>query len=187
VHVRRTDLFTALPVEKHTRDAEFERFVDERMLASDKCNIFVAADNAESQTKLSERCGSRGRVHKTIRPSGALRQTALRDAVVDLFVCAAATDGFMGSHGSSFSDAIRSLRVMQGRASMAEHRPPPPPPPPLHAATPPPPPPKAVMEAVIKAHETVKGKSTARLVVAPPAVHAPGAGNGARVDVDALD
>ena len=40
-------------------------------------------------------------MHMHIQASGSLRQTGLQEAVIDLFVCAAATDGFMGSNGSS--------------------------------------------------------------------------------------
>jgi len=131
VHVRRTDLHTALPKELHTKDGDFERFVDAcrgggggGVTGGDVCNVFIAADNAHSQATLASYCGERARIHRPIRPSSALRQTTLLDAVVDLYVCAAATDGFCGSHGSSFSDAIRSLRILNGRCdSWAEHRP----------------------------------------------------------------
>jgi len=168
MHIRRTDLFTALPVHKHTPAAAFEHFAD----AHTKANVFIAADNAESQHWMCEHCGGRARVHKPIQASGSLRQTGLQEAVIDLFVCAAATDGFMGSNGSSFSDAIRSLRVLQGLATMAEHRPPPTGPWTLSSTTaataavtslhsqpavaPPPTPPLAVMKAVKAAH----GKGT---------------------------
>lgn len=112
MHVRRTDLHTALPASEHTRDGEFEAFADARPTG---CNIYVATDNAPSQRHFCERYGGAARVQKPIEPSGSLRQTALREAVVDLFTCAAAPDGFKGSHGSSFSDAIRCLRRVQGR------------------------------------------------------------------------
>ena len=115
VHVRRTDLHTWLPVSQHTRDTDFEGFLDDR--ARTGAQLYLAADNAETQRRFLERYGERMHVHQHIRSSGSLRQTTLRDAVIDMLVCAVATDGFMGSHGSSYSDAIRHLRTMQGRSN----------------------------------------------------------------------
>ena len=40
--------------------------------------------------------------------------------MVDIFVCAAATNGFMGSYYSSFSDAIRHIRSLQGKSNKAD-------------------------------------------------------------------
>lgn len=124
MHVRRTDLFTAVPASQHTQDAEFEAWADslvprvnERRAPRHKDGvcIFVATDNAETQQRFLSTYGDAAKVHKRIKPSGALRQTALAEAVVDLFVCAAASLGFMGSHYSSYSDAIRFLRAAHGK------------------------------------------------------------------------
>ena len=70
MHIRRTDLFTALPAQKHTPAAAFEHFAD--ALTSAKANVFIAADNAESQRWMSEHCGGRARVHKPIQASDFL-------------------------------------------------------------------------------------------------------------------
>jgi hypothetical protein len=110
LHVRRTDLHTALPVALHTRDSDFDAFADSR---PEGACIYVATDNAQSQRRYLERYGDACKVHARIQPTAALRQTPLHEAVVDMFVCAAATDGFFGSHGSSFSDAIRFLRAVR--------------------------------------------------------------------------
>lgn len=125
MHVRRTDLFTAIPATEHTKDSEFEAWADgyvpranERRAPkhSEGMRLFVATDNAETQQHFLSLYGSTtAKVQQPIKVSGALRQTGLVEAVVDLFVAAAAPDGFMGSHYSSFSDAIRFLRLTQGR------------------------------------------------------------------------
>ena len=69
---------------------------------------------------LHARYGARVRVGKAIAAQpGALRQTSLKDAVLDLLVCAGSR-AFMGSHGSSFSDAIVHLRATRGRTTVAD-------------------------------------------------------------------
>ena len=124
IHVRRTDLFTAIPASQHTKDSEFDAWADALVPRVNErkgpqhvegAKVFVATDNADTQARFRKQYGEAAMVHKPIKPSGNLRQTPLSDAVVDLFVSAAAPDGFMGSHYSSFSDAIRFLRAIQGR------------------------------------------------------------------------
>ena len=57
---------------------------------------------------------------KRFRSSSALRQTSLRDAVTDIFVCAAADGPFKGSWTSSFSDTIYRIRQAHARAHPAD-------------------------------------------------------------------
>lgn len=129
MHVRRTDLYTAVPASEHTTDSEFEAWADslvpranERRAPKhlDGMRIYVATDNADTQQRFLSLYGDAAKVHKPIKTSGALRQTGLAEAVVDLFVSAAAPDGFMASYYSSFSDAIRFLRACQGRPGARE-------------------------------------------------------------------
>ena len=110
-HIRRTDmtLFGRLP--PGTTDAEVEAFLD----AHAAHRVYVATDCGETYARFTS-----GRYASRCMPTeregwrpGALRQTSLREAAVDLYVCAAAAH-FCGSRGSSFSDVIESLRLAQG-------------------------------------------------------------------------
>lgn len=123
VHVRRTDL--SKQSGESTADAEFEAFLDKHASSADGGRVgeraaYVATDNAATQARLAERLGARGRVYKRIDPHApGLRHTPVADAVVDLFVCAAA-GVFKGTRGSTFSDAIWMLRSASGRACDAD-------------------------------------------------------------------
>ena len=124
IHVRRTDLYTALSPSEHTSDEEFESFADRSVglsIGGGK-RLYVATDNGETQARFLTRYDEGVCVvHKKIEnKQGALRQTGLAEAVVDIFVCAAATNGFMGSYYSSFSDAIRHIRSLQGKSNKAD-------------------------------------------------------------------
>ena len=112
-HIRRTDHWTAgITEEQQTSDASFERFF-ERHVASDA--LFLATDNADTQRRFARRFGSSSKPlhHKPIASRVDLRQTEVRDAVIDLFCCAGARV-FAGSYGSSFSDTIVQLRSVRG-------------------------------------------------------------------------
>jgi hypothetical protein len=118
VHIRRTDHLTAIRPEQQTKDEAFLAFCERggRPSHEPPRPVYIATDNATTQAEFTARLGPRARHAKQIRPSGSMRQTALRDAAVDMLVCAA-SDAFMGSHGSSFSDAIAHLRLATGRSS----------------------------------------------------------------------
>jgi len=108
-HVRRTDHWTAgITKEQQTSDESIARFFD----AHPRDQIYLATDNLDTQRHFLSRF--QRRVHlTTIERRTDLRQTELRDAVCDLFVCAAARV-FAGSYGSSFSDTIMHLRHVHG-------------------------------------------------------------------------
>ena len=80
--------------------------------------MYLATDSGETHARFARKCGARVRC-KPPRRTAALRQTSLLEAAADLLVCAC-SDAFIGSHGSSFSDAIAFLRKMHGRASAAD-------------------------------------------------------------------
>jgi hypothetical protein len=108
-HIRRTDHWTAgITEEQQTSDASFESFF-ERHASTDA--LFLATDNADTQRRFARRFGSL--CHKPIATRIDLRQTEVRDAVIELFVCADARV-FAGSYGSSFSDTIAHLRSVRG-------------------------------------------------------------------------
>ena len=74
-------------------------------------------DNAITQARFRARYAPRIRsmTHIGGGGGGSLRHTTLRDAVVDLFTCAAADGPFKGNVTSSFSDTIKYLRAAHGR------------------------------------------------------------------------
>lgn len=107
IHVRRTDhVADAKARNMFTNDEAFFRFVDSQPKEQ---SLYVACDNAATYTVFAKRYG--GRIKFPFWPSNQkqLRQTSLRDAVIDLFVCTRATT-FMGSGWSSFSTAIGDMR-----------------------------------------------------------------------------
>eukprot|EP00316_Scyphosphaera_apsteinii_P023721 CAMPEP_0119320860 /NCGR_PEP_ID=MMETSP1333-20130426/53762_1 /TAXON_ID=418940 /ORGANISM="Scyphosphaera apsteinii, Strain RCC1455" /LENGTH=328 /DNA_ID=CAMNT_0007327681 /DNA_START=8 /DNA_END=990 /DNA_ORIENTATION=+ len=141
VHVRRTD--HAVLYGRNVSDAEFFSFLDKH---SD-CAIYLATDNARTQKIYTERYAERIKALVPIPPhanneheSDAIarkegakhvenfvpekqcsdaRHTAVRDAVVDLYVCAEARH-FKGTFLSSFSDTILQLRRARGRFNSAD-------------------------------------------------------------------
>lgn len=83
-------------------------------------NIYLATDNVRTQARIVEAFGQRMRAVPRMNASSGLRQSTLRDAVVDLFLCAAADGPFKGSWTSSFSDVIVKIRRSHGRAHPAD-------------------------------------------------------------------
>ena len=120
VHIRRTDFSTFFgPAFQQTTDASFETFLDKPRL--EKHRVYIATDNGDTHERFSNRYRARlGTAVASPRGEGlrfdgsSLRQTPLRDAIIDLFVCAS-SDSFLGSFGSSFSETITHLRSSQKR------------------------------------------------------------------------
>lgn len=110
IHVRRTD-HTELAKKNQcfTTDEEFFEFVDRY---PDK-KIYLATDNSETQEMFVERYGKDRVVYNmpilAIGDDPKIRQTSIKDAVIDLFACARALH-FMGSGYSSFSSIIHNLK-----------------------------------------------------------------------------
>lgn len=106
MHIRRTDL----PAERdgnYIPDADFEQFVIDAADAP----VYLATDNADTQRRLLSTFGpEKIRTAATITDRGALRQTSLDIAIIDIFVCAGAAY-FKGTDGSSFTDFIEALRA----------------------------------------------------------------------------
>lgn len=138
LHVRRTDHVELWGVS--TPDKEFFTFVDSFVArhctpaspahhdteGPASCSlaprVFLATDNAETQSSFAAHCEASSLCGLELvtagaieRSPGALRHTSVASAVVDLYVCAAATV-FKGTRGSSFSEAIYLLRRAHGVA-----------------------------------------------------------------------
>lgn len=130
VHIRRTDIVGPGGLPENgviTTDKVFYEFLDRL----DSFNIYVAADNRETQDNIISKYGSRVKGIKLIdstnrsvkdalqrepgKPwerlpgfSGRFRHTDLADAIVDLYTCVEANH-FKGSGASSFSHLIWQL------------------------------------------------------------------------------
>ena len=122
VHIRRTDLpaFCGPGFAAHgqTTDAAFEAFLDRHA----QHRVFVASCCGKTHARFRTRYARRlGRAKPPAFSPHRLRQTALVDAAADLFTCASA-EHFLGSHGSSFSEAIEFLRSSQRGLRMRSAR-----------------------------------------------------------------
>lgn len=109
VHVRKTDLPYA------TSNDIFYQFIDALPVSS---LVYVATDNSDTLREFILKYGherviqiAEFRKHGNTKTSH--RNTSLADAAIDLFVCAAASH-FKGTHGSSFTEAIGTLRTIYG-------------------------------------------------------------------------
>lgn len=119
IHVRRTDHSPlAMQFDRYTKDQAFAEWL--RGLSPSR-RIYVATDNAETQKRwlgfdpdrtvcAEQLFGS----SETQRGDNHRRHTSLAHAVVDLFVCAGASE-FMGSGLSSFSETIEVQRWLGGK------------------------------------------------------------------------
>jgi len=103
-HIRRTDSI-GHPSFKHNTDEDYINFINQY---DTNLKIYIATDNRDTQDIFVKKYGDRY-VVKLIEPNNNLRQTSVRDAVVDLFVCVNAKY-FLGTFGSSFSDTIYQMR-----------------------------------------------------------------------------
>ena len=94
-------------------DERFDGFLD----AHRQHHLYLATDCRATYARYAERYSARMKATTERRYSSYChRQTTLVEAVLDLFMCARAVH-FMGSSGSSFSDAIMHLRACNGHAS----------------------------------------------------------------------
>lgn len=117
VHVRRTDMTVWAATQPNgryaaeTTDAAFDAFLE----AHPQHRVYVATDCGATSARFAQRYARRlaACAPSTSYQQHKHRQTSLIDAVVDLFCCAAA-EHFMGSYGSSFSDAIVHVRAARG-------------------------------------------------------------------------
>jgi hypothetical protein len=104
-HIRRTDAIKHHWYGKHIKqDEEYINFINN---CPKNCNIYIATDCKLTQEKFIKIYGDRLK-YKPILDTKKLRQTSLRDAVKDMYVCAGAKY-FMRSIGS-FSDTIEYIR-----------------------------------------------------------------------------
>ena len=106
VHVRRTDhIVLAKKNNCYTSDKEFLEFIQEHNTIY---NVYIATDNKTTYDTFRHHLQE-----KIILPyhkeMNSLRNTTLKDSIIDLYMCVYATT-FKGSGWSSFSSAIQVIR-----------------------------------------------------------------------------
>jgi hypothetical protein len=110
VHVRRTDhVALAKQVNQFTPLVVFERFISDSARA-----VYLACDDRATQQQLVQTYGTKVFTHAAIGASRQLRQTSLKHAVIDLWLCAGGVQ-FLGTPYSSFSGVIWALRTNPAR------------------------------------------------------------------------
>ena len=111
IHVRRTDHeIVAKSNGKFTEDEEFFHFIE----ASNRKYIYIATDNKETYDLFKSKYPNRILCPFPPVVQG-LRQTSLKDSIVDLYMCVYAST-FRGSGWSSFTDTITVMRRLNNGA-----------------------------------------------------------------------
>ena len=111
VHIRRTDIQRVLKKYKMSPipDEEYFKWID----SQDCDNIFLATDNAKTQSTFRERYKDRLLCSSIISTYGSnispTRCTSVQHAIIDIHTCIKATS-FMGTAGSSFTGEILRAR-----------------------------------------------------------------------------
>ena len=103
VHIRRTD--HKPPKHRYTSDEDFIDFIEKNK----NKNLFIATDNYDTQKKFYDKYKKQIKVLNFIHPNKDLRQTSLKIAIVDLYMCINSTK-FKGSGWSSFTSTISQIR-----------------------------------------------------------------------------
>ena len=119
MHIRRTDHSKLAQKRKHyTPEKHFEFFSKNKMKQITAIKFYLATDNKYTYRKYQKIL----KLPFQYWPSNSklLRKTDLLATIVDMFVCANATDGFMGSGWSSFSNTIYFLRKQQLKKQIAQ-------------------------------------------------------------------
>ena len=108
VHIRRTDHAKWIKTKgKYEDDNLFFKFIDENI--KENQNIYAATDCLKTYTKFKDKYKDKIKFefHKTENRWPTV--TSLKDAIIDLFMCANANN-FRGTYYSSYSGAIKSIR-----------------------------------------------------------------------------
>ena len=107
VHVRRTDhVDLAMSNNSYTSDDEFFKFIEQY----NDINLYVATDNKETFDLFYNKYDNKIKIPYTTNIYvDKLRQTSLKDSIIDLYVCAYSKH-FKGSGWSSFSSTILFIK-----------------------------------------------------------------------------
>jgi hypothetical protein len=107
IHVRRTDhVKHAMSNNRYTSDEDFFKFIEQH----NDFNLYIATDNKDTFDLFYNKYSNKVRVPYTTNIYvDKLRQTSLKDAIIDLYVCAHSKH-FEGSGWSSFSSTILFIK-----------------------------------------------------------------------------
>lgn len=106
VHIRRTDhISLAKSKKQYISNHFFEDYIKLSLLP-----VYVATDDADTQTYFAKKYPTKVKIFKIIKPSSSLRQTNLEHSIIDLYMCIYA-ENFMPYSYSSFSDIISHKRM----------------------------------------------------------------------------
>jgi hypothetical protein len=106
------DGFTALHIRRTDHNSNYDQDAVFVEYAGAQGSVYAATDNPRSMVTLKKALGSRLHYNGRFAQTG-IRLTDVADAVVDLWVCAAAAR-FRGTYYSSFSDWIEMMRSLHG-------------------------------------------------------------------------
>jgi len=111
VHIRRTDhVQYAKGINAYISDDEFYAFIDNKCLNK---NLYIATDNEDTYKLFKDKYSKLVKFEYHEVNNNELRKTSLKDAIIDIYICANA-DNFMGTNCSSFSGLICELkRIIQ--------------------------------------------------------------------------
>lgn len=101
LHIRRTDFSDRLATQDY---GMYFSFIESN---NSQNNVYLATDNQDTLDVFKDRYPKRI-LNSSLFQSNSKRQTSLQDSVIDIVVCANATN-FLGTEGSSFSEMIVSL------------------------------------------------------------------------------
>lgn len=120
VHVRRTDL-VALQLHRK-QEVRDDAYFFEEIEKTGVERIYLATDNAKTQSAFLRQYGDRLIVHEPVNGYGSrhrpVRCTPMSHAIADLYACVEA-DHFIGTNYSSFSGEIK--RARQSRTTERTH------------------------------------------------------------------
>lgn len=109
IHVRRTDIvdyYNRISKDVNiVKYSDYENFLDEYP----DYNVYIATDNLDTQLYFYNKYKDRIKIIKFIKKTNNMRQTTLKESIIDLYMCINATY-FMGSPRSTFTTFINKNR-----------------------------------------------------------------------------
>lgn len=115
VHARTTDLPTITGI--HLTAQDFVESIEKLASCHEVFPIFLATDSQNVQTSVRQRFGDANVIYSASLSPGSLRESSLRDAVIDLVACTL-PPLFLGTHWSGYSFVIQTLRRLRGEETV---------------------------------------------------------------------
>uniref|UniRef100_A0A6C0AWH9 GT23 domain-containing protein n=1 Tax=viral metagenome TaxID=1070528 RepID=A0A6C0AWH9_9ZZZZ len=106
VHVRRTDICRLSNTYPMLSDSYYMDFIDSH---DSNLKIYIATDNKETSDIFKKKYGSRIISNNSFDKKFGIRNTSVRDTIIDIFMCMQSTF-FLGTRLSSMTDLIYQYR-----------------------------------------------------------------------------